>query len=652
MHNFPSSIGRPVTRSALGAALVLAVASCGGGSGTGASTPPPPPPPPTPTTLSITQTPGPGIEVGDVVQLGAETRDEHGALMGGRSYVWGSSAPAVATVNATGRVTTKGVGTTTISVATGTLTAEFALTVQAPTVTAVAIFPTTLALRPAETKQFVASPLGRNGAIAGAPVSWTSANPAVATVDAEGRVTAVGLGITTVTATSGGVSLSRGVTVSEATDNLFIARVDFIQIAQTPAGTVPLVAGKATAIRLYPGAAVDGHVDVPIRLTVRRSGVTVYEVLVPSGEVPTAPDQASTSQGVFVPLPPTIDLHGATVAAVIDPDDAIGEADEWDNAADPPGEEPVVSMVAIAPVKIRLVRLAPEGTTPASFTSGEGNFALQFLRLIYPTSQLDVSIRAGPVITPFQWTDQAQVTQALNRLEIERLADGFVGHYYGVIPFSSIAGLVGLGQIGGYSALGTMDPGVIAHEIGHNMGLRHVPGCGAGNPTPNYPYPDGQIGTRGWDPRTDAIVPATHYDVMGYCRTLATTWISGNYYQSIFAVLQGRTPPSTLRERGPEVVAVAIAGRTSPTAHAVDELRVIDRANATSPDEGEVTVAFLDAGGEVVFTWRLVRRAVGDGEDADEAGYAGIVPVPPATWARTTAVRVSAPGTAAVRRER
>jgi hypothetical protein len=605
-----------------------------------------------PASLTITQTPGPGVEVGDVVQLGAETRDTDGNLMGGRSYAWSSSATTIASVNGNGRVVTHAPGTTTIRVATGDLSATHTLNVQSPTVTAVAVFPTTLALRPAEAKAFTATALGRNGSIPGAVVTWSSANPAVASVGPTGLVTAVGLGITTVTATSGGVSLSRGVTVSEAADNLWIARLDFIQIAQTPEGTVPLVAGKPTAIRLYPGALLEGHVDIPIRLTVRHNGATSYETIVPSGAIPTVPSQAAVAQGVFVPLPTTLSLEGATVAALIDPDNLLDESDEWDNAAAPPGEEPPVAMTAIAPVKIRMVRLAPEGTTPAAFSAGEATFALQFLKLIYPASALDVSIRGGPVITTFQWTDQAEVGRALNQLEVERLTDGFVGHYYGVIPFSSVAGLRGLGQISGYAALGTLEPDVIAHEIGHNMGLRHAPGCGASNPTPNYPYPNGEIGTRAWDPRTNTIVPPTYYDVMGYCGSFATTWISGNFYQSIFSVLRGRTPTSTLRAPAQASVPVAITGRATGGGVTIDDVRTVEHAKAVSPDEGEIRVEFLDTTDAIRFTWRLEVRRLGDLDDPDAATFAGIVPVPPDRWQSTARVRVTLPGAGTVVWER
>ncbi len=646
----PSMTLRPPPPRAIWALLV--VAACGGGSGTGPTTPPPPPPPPTPTTLTITQTPGPGVEVGDVVQLGAETRDAAGQLMAGRLYTWTSSAAAVATVSSSGRVQARGVGSATIAVATGTLTASYALTVNAPQVVAVGVFPTSLALRPAETKLFSATVLGRNGAIPGAVVTWSSADPAIATVSSTGEVTAVSHGVTSVIATSGSISRTRGVTVSEETLNLAVARLDFIQIAQTAEGDVPLIAGKATAVRLYPAASVAGFTDIPIRVTVRRGGATLFETTVMSGEVPVVADQRDDTQGIFVPMPAALDLRGASVAAVIDPDNDVSEFDEWDNAAAPPGEEPAVVMETIAPIKIRLVRIGPEGTPLANFSVGEGTFALGFTKLIYPASALEISVRSGAVITAFQWTDQGDVTAALNQLEIERLADGFVGHYYGIMPFSSIAGLTGLGRVSGFAALGTMAPDVMAHEIGHNMGLSHAPGCGASNPNTAFPSPTGQIGHRGWDPRTNTIVPATFFDVMGYCGNPSTTWISGNYYQGIYSVVKSRTPATTLRAPEAAVVPLAVAGIVTGGTLTIGDLRVIERANAVSPDAGDVRVDLLDADGTVVFTSRLVLAEIAHGPQGDDGAYAGIIPVSPDAWARTVRVRVSAPDRPAVIRER
>lgn len=41
---------------------------------------------------------------------------------------------------------------------------------------------------------------------------------------------------------------------------------------------------------------------------------------------------------------------------------------------------------------------------------------------------------------------------------------------------------------------------MIPHEFGHNLNLRHPPGCDARSADRTYPYPDGQLGPlRVWD---------------------------------------------------------------------------------------------------------------------------------------------------------
>ena len=63
----------------------------------------------------------------------------------------------------------------------------------------------------------------------------------------------------------------------------------------------------------------------------------------------------------------------------------------------------------------------------------------------------------------------------------------------------------------------------MAHELGHNLFLRHAP-CGSADPDPSYPYPDGSIGAWGYDFREGgSLVPPSTPDVMSYC---SPGWIS------------------------------------------------------------------------------------------------------------------------------
>jgi hypothetical protein len=65
------------------------------------------------------------------------------------------------------------------------------------------------------------------------------------------------------------------------------------------------------------------------------------------------------------------------------------------------------------------------------------------------------------------------------------------------------------------------------HEIGHTQGRPHTycPGGGADGPDPNFPDPDGKIGTWGFGIETFVLrSPTSQFDYMSYCNP---TWVSG-----------------------------------------------------------------------------------------------------------------------------
>ena len=89
--------------------------------------------------------------------------------------------------------------------------------VEPPVATTITVTPASAAFSAqGETAQFTATVLDQNGAaMAGAPVSWSSSDNAVATVSSTGLVTAAGNGAATITAASGGASGSASVTVAQ-----------------------------------------------------------------------------------------------------------------------------------------------------------------------------------------------------------------------------------------------------------------------------------------------------------------------------------------------------------------------------------------------------------------------------------------------------
>ena len=125
------------------------------------------------------------------------------------SVAWSTSDPAVATVDNNGRVIPQGVGTATITVTAtnGTLdtsddkTATVTVTVQPqPDVTGIELDLTNVELSTDHYEEQLQATISPEGAKNG--VVWTSSDPAVATVDRNGKVTAVGVGTATITATA------------------------------------------------------------------------------------------------------------------------------------------------------------------------------------------------------------------------------------------------------------------------------------------------------------------------------------------------------------------------------------------------------------------------------------------------------------------
>lgn len=180
-----------------------------------------------PTTLAL--------RVGATGQLTASARSADGATVGGATISWSSSAPAVATVSATGVVTALTAGTATITATSEGKSAGATVTVSPPMVAELTVAPTSLSLVVGETGNLVATARdAQGGVLAGATIAWTSSAPAVATVTSTGRVTAVAVGSAAITATSEGKAASAAVTVS---------RPPVASVAVTPSTLVLEVGG-------------------------------------------------------------------------------------------------------------------------------------------------------------------------------------------------------------------------------------------------------------------------------------------------------------------------------------------------------------------------------------------------------------------------
>jgi uncharacterized protein YjdB len=153
------------------------------------------------------------VPVGGTRQLAATLRDASGNPVSSPTIAWQSSSAAVATVSATGAVTGVSPGSTSITASSGGRSATATVTVVRAPVAFVAITPAAVNVDSTKTVQLTATLRDSAGnTLTGRAVSWTTSNPAVASVSSTGLVTGVSTGSATVTATSegrvGGVSVA------------------------------------------------------------------------------------------------------------------------------------------------------------------------------------------------------------------------------------------------------------------------------------------------------------------------------------------------------------------------------------------------------------------------------------------------------------
>ena len=264
-------IGRDVawsTSSRLSAVLaVLALAwACGDD---GPTTPPPVPDPSRPTTVTVSP---PTVEVtalGATVQLTAAVRDQNNSVMAGTTLTWTSSDSSVATVDSSGLVTTAGNGTATVTATVGGVSGTASVTVT-QSVHSVEVLPAEVELNAlGATVQLTAEAFDANGhTVVGVEFSWTSSDSSVATVDAEGLVTAVAEGDATIQAASG---------AAEGTSQVSVVR---------PAGVVEL----AETIFSAPEG---GRITAPLTI----SGPLAFPITVAYGLAPDADPETPDADG-------------------------------------------------------------------------------------------------------------------------------------------------------------------------------------------------------------------------------------------------------------------------------------------------------------------------------------------------------------------
>ena len=159
------------------------------------------------------------VALGDTLRLEAEAFDANGNAVAGAVFVWSSSDPSVAPVDAFGLVTGAAEGAATITATSGEAAGEALVTVM-QAADSVVVSPASATLAVGETRRLAARKIDPDGRVVpGATFTWSSSDPSVASVDAVGLVRGVAAGTARISATSGDAAAASEITVVDADDD-------------------------------------------------------------------------------------------------------------------------------------------------------------------------------------------------------------------------------------------------------------------------------------------------------------------------------------------------------------------------------------------------------------------------------------------------
>ncbi|MCC6928838.1 MAG: hypothetical protein IT359_07595 [Gemmatimonadaceae bacterium] len=349
----------------------------------------------------------------------------------------------------------------------------------------------------------------------------------------------VGGGVTS-TAT---VSYSASAPPPPSSLNLVIDGMHVQQVVQTYGGTVPLVAGRDGLLRVFVKANMANTATPTVRVRLY-SGATLASTVsipAPGTSVPQTITEGTLASSWNTTIPAALMQNGLKILADVDPTNTVTESSDSDNSYPVSGTAGSMDVRNVSTLSVRLVPVLQSANgLQGNVTAGNATqFTADILKL-YPLTQVDAEVRApyttaAPALQ--SGDNNGAWLQILSEVNALRTADASSRYYYGVVKTSYGSGIAGLGYVPGRAAIGwdhlPSGANVMAHEVGHNLGRFHAPGCGAGGPDPSYPKATGRLEGYGYNIATNALKDtAVTYDLMSYC---SPVWISAYTYSAILS---------------------------------------------------------------------------------------------------------------------
>ncbi len=269
-----------------------------------------------------------------------------------------------------------------------------------------------------------------------------------------------------------------------------------------------------------------------------------------------------------------------------------------------------------APVfDIRLIPVSYRGNVPNVATNQ--NAYLQQTQAMMPLNEISISVRANPYSFDGNLDEGSGWSSLLSQIANLRLVESAPSqrYYHGIVNPQYNGGIAGIGYLPGKAAVSWSHlpsaSGIVAHELGHNWGRRHIACGGPAGTDPNYPYDPNTIGIWGYDLSSSSLKsPANHKDLMTYC---GPEWISDYTFVEVLKYRQAEAFVTTAMssQNSQEQTLLLVSGSIQGDEVTLDPAFGII-ASPNPPEPGPYVLEGLDSSQNILFQVTFATTEVPD----------------------------------------
>ena len=366
-----------------------------------------------------------------------------------------------------------------------------------------------------------------------APPEWEVSDAEAVQVAPDGTVIGAAGTSTRVIARSAGLEAWTTLRINPLSVALSAPAVYLNQAAQNVDGTVPLIAGRRALLRVFANGDEVSFYEPRVRATFYRDGGAVHSVSInsPAELLPDQVVESRLDRSYNAVIPGEVLQPGVGLVVEIDPDGVVPQSSASQSRIPAQGVMPldIVEMPNLHQVIVPvLVTWAPDERV-FNWTRGltAESPQLQLARTLLPIGDMTVEVHET-YYTSADLTEGAGWNAFIREIRTLYFMEGEKGYYYGALQLPAGSAWGGLGYLHLPVSVGRASEGTYAHELGHNMNLRHAPCGSAGGPDPNYPYDDGSSGIWGYHIQRGRLIdPEQYRDLMGYC---SPDWVSDFHF--------------------------------------------------------------------------------------------------------------------------